>query len=78
MITPNPTTDRINVQFYPNAAFVKGINIFNITGQRVSSLVINGAGSISYGFDMSKYASGVYVVQVVLGDRVITQKVIKR
>ena len=78
MITPNPTTDRINVQFFPNAAFVKGINIFSITGQRVSSLVINGAGSTSYGFDMSRYASGVYVVQVVLGDKVITQKVIKR
>lgn len=78
MITPNPTTDRINVQFFPNAAFVKGINIFTTTGQRVASLVINGSGSTSYGFDMSKYATGVYVVQVVLGDKVITQKVIKR
>jgi hypothetical protein len=78
MITPNPTTDRINVQFFPNAAFVKGINIFSSTGQRIASLVINGSGSTSYGFDMSKYASGVYVVQVVLGDKVITQKVIKR
>jgi hypothetical protein len=78
MITPNPTTDRINVQFFPNAAFVKGINIFSTTGQRIASLVINGSGSTSYSFDMSKYATGVYMVQVVLGDKVITQKVIKR
>jgi hypothetical protein len=78
MITPNPTTSRINVQFFPHAAYVKGINIFSSTGQRVASLVINGSGSTSYGFDMSKYANGVYIVQVVLGDKVVTQKVIKR
>lgn len=78
MITPNPTTDRINVQFFPHAAYVKGINIFSSTGQRVASLIVNSSGSTSYGFDMSKYANGVYLVQVVLGDKVVTQKVIKR
>ncbi|HUP12948.1 MAG TPA: choice-of-anchor J domain-containing protein, partial [Niastella sp.] len=78
MITPNPASNWIHVQFFPNAAFVKGINIFNSTGNRVASLLINGSGSTSYGFDMSKYANGVYIVQVVLSDGVITQKVIKR
>jgi hypothetical protein len=78
VISPNPTSGRINIQFYPNAAFVKGINIFNSTGHRVASLVVNAAGSSSYSFDMARYASGVYIVQVVLGDKVITQKVIKR
>ncbi|OQP54445.1 hypothetical protein A4R26_27605 [Niastella populi] len=78
VISPNPTRGRINIQFYPNAALVKGINIFTGTGQRVSSLKVNAPGSHIYSFDMSRYASGVYIVQVVLGDRVITQKVIKR
>lgn len=78
IITPNPTTGSITVLFYPNPAFVKGINIFSSTGQLVASQRINGAGSSSYSFDLSMFASGVYVVQVVLGDSVITQKVIKR
>ncbi len=78
VISPNPTRGRINIQFYPNAALVKGINIFTGTGQRVSSLKVNAPGSHIYSFDMSRFASGVYIVQVVLGDKVITQKVIKR
>ena len=78
MITPNPTNGKIAVQFYPNPAVVKGINIFSSTGERVASQRVNGAGSSSYSFDLSMFASGVYIVQVVLGDRVITQKVIKK
>jgi hypothetical protein len=78
MITPNPTTSNIAVQFYPNPAYVKGINIFNSSGQKVAGQLINGAGSSVYNFDLRRFASGVYVVQVVLGDKVITQKVIKR
>jgi hypothetical protein len=78
MITPNPTTGNIYVQFYPNPAYVKGINIYSSTGQRVASRVINGAGSSIYSFDLAGFASGVYIVQVVLSDKTITQKVIKR
>jgi hypothetical protein len=78
MITPNPTTGRITIQFYPYPAFVKGINIFTSTGQRVASQRLNASGSSGYTFDLTGMASGVYVVQVVLGDKIITQKVIKR
>lgn len=78
MITPNPTTGMIAVQFYPNPGYVKGINIFNASGQKVASQVINGGGSSAYYFDLTGYASGVYIVQVVLGDKVITRKVLKR
>lgn len=78
MITPNPTNGKIAVQFFPNPGFVKGINIFNSTGKMVTSRVINAMGSGYYGFDLSGYTSGVYMVQVVLSDKVITQKVIKK
>jgi hypothetical protein len=78
MITPNPTTGKIAVQFYPNPAVLKGINVFSSTGEKVASQRVNGAGSSSYSFDLSMFASGVYIVQVVLGDKVITQKVIKK
>jgi hypothetical protein len=78
MVTPNPTTGRVAVQFYPNPVFVKGINIYNSTGRMVISQQVNTAGSSAYYFDLSGFGRGVYYIQVVLGDRVITQKVIKR
>ena len=78
MITPNPTTGMIAVQFYPNPGYVKGINIFDASGQKIISQIINSGGSSAYYFNLGRYASGVYVVQVVLGDKVITRKVIKR
>ncbi|OQP54689.1 hypothetical protein A4H97_21705 [Niastella yeongjuensis] len=78
MITPNPTSNRITIQFYPYPAYVKGINIFNSQGQQVASQKLNAAGSSGYTFDLSGMASGVYMVQIVLGDGVITRKVIKR
>jgi hypothetical protein len=78
LIMPNPTNGKMAVQFYPYPGFVKGINIFSSTGEKVATQVVNGPGRGNYTFDLSMFASGVYVVQVVLGDRVITQKVIKR
>ena len=78
MITPNPTTGGITIQFYPNPGYVKAINIFDISGQKVATQIINSAGRASYYFDISRFNSGVYVVQVVTGDKVVTQKVIKR
>lgn len=78
MVTPNPTTGSIAVQFYPNPAFVKGINIFNSMGRMVLSQSINAAGRSAYYFNLGAFDSGVYYIQVVLGDKVITQKVLKQ
>ena len=78
MITPNPTTNRFTIQFYPYPTFVKGINVFNSQGQRVTSIRLNAAGGSGYTFDLTGMASGVYMVQIVLGDGVITRKVIKQ
>ncbi|MFL5748240.1 MAG: M43 family zinc metalloprotease [Niastella sp.] len=78
MIAPNPTTSRFTIQFYPYPTFVKGINVFNSQGQQVASQRLNATGSSGYTFDLTGMASGVYMVQIVLGDGVITRKVIKR
>jgi hypothetical protein len=78
LIAPNPTTNRFTIQFYPYPTFVKGINVFNSQGQRVASQQLNAPGSSGYTFDLTGMASGVYMVQIVLGDGVITRKVIKR
>lgn len=78
MITPNPTTGGITIQFYPNPAYLKAINIFDISGRKVATQIINSGGRGSYYFDLSRFNTGVYIVQVVTGDKVLTQKIIKR
>jgi hypothetical protein len=78
MISPNPTSGVVSVQFYPNPPYIKSITIFNSHGHRVAMKVINGAGSSTYNFNLGQFASGVYFLQVALGDRVITNKLIKQ
>lgn len=75
LVTPNPTSGRIQVQFYPNPANLEGIYIYNATGQRIMQATING--STSYSFDLSRYSNGVYIVQAVFNNKKVTAKVFK-
>jgi hypothetical protein len=77
MITPNPTTNVINVQFYPYPATLKGIVIYNISGQKVAEQPARGPGATVYSFDLSLFANGIYEVQAIYSDQKRTQKVIK-
>ncbi|HEY8897183.1 MAG TPA: zinc-dependent metalloprotease, partial [Niastella sp.] len=77
MVTPNPTHHVINVQFYPYPATLKGIVIYNISGQKVAEQLARGPGTTVYSFDLSLYTNGVYIVQAIYSDQKRTQKVIK-
>lgn len=78
LVTPNPTTDIISVQLYPQPTNMKGIYIYSVTGQLLkSSVVESGGGSSVNEFDLSPYPSGIYIVQVVFEDRVLTKKIVK-
>jgi hypothetical protein len=76
LVTPNPTTGVIVVQFYANAASLKSIAIFNSFGQKIGEKLPSGAAS--YSFNLNRYASGVYFVQAIFTDKKVTQRVIKR
>ena len=77
MVTPNPATDAITIQFYPYPSTLKVIVLYNSSGQKVAEQVaMNGTGS--YTFNMSRFASGVYVVQAICSDKKLTQRVMKR
>lgn len=78
LITPNPATGPVTVQFYTAPANLKGISLFSSTGQKLAEKLVSGTPSTSYRFDMSKYAAGVYVVRIVFGDHTVTSKIIKR
>jgi hypothetical protein len=79
LVTPNPVKDKVTVQFYPLPGNLKSISIFNSAGQKVAGQAIH-AGAASYGsyqFDCSRFAGGVYIVQIVFEDRTVYQKIIK-
>lgn len=78
LITPNPTSGMIAVQFYPYPVKLNAIQIFNGLGQKIQEVnVAGGQASNYYNFNLSSYTSGTYYVRVVFNDRVIIKKVIK-
>ncbi|WP_227990784.1 M43 family zinc metalloprotease [Flavisolibacter ginsenosidimutans] len=77
LVTPNPTTGQIAVQFYQPSG-LQLLQVFTSTGQKVKEVIVgNGAASNTYRFDLSQYASGIYVVRAVFADCVFTERVIK-
>lgn len=78
LVTPNPASDIISLQFYPYPSTLKAINLYNSLGQKVGGQATEGNRASSYRFDMSHLASGVYFVQAVFTDKKLIQKVIKQ
>ena len=76
MVTPNPATNAITVQFYPVPLTLKAIFLYNSAGQKIAEQVATGTGN--YTFNISRFASGVYFIQAIFSDKKITQKVIKQ
>jgi hypothetical protein len=78
LVTPNPTTGLLSVQFYPNPVDLRSVQVYNLLGQKLAETTISsGSAGNSYRFDIGRYAAGTYLVRAVFGDRVIIQKVIK-
>jgi hypothetical protein len=75
---PNPFNPSTTIEFdLPKASEVK-LKIFNILGEEVSTLVSDrlSAGSYSYEWDASNFASGVYLYRLQAGDYNETRKMV--
>jgi hypothetical protein len=77
LVTPNPTSGIIAVQFYPQAVNLKAIQVYNMMGQKIMEVPITGSASNYYNLNIGSYAAGTYIVRAVFTDRVITRKIIK-
>lgn len=77
LVTPNPATHIITVQFYPYPSNLKSIVLYNTSGQKIAEQPAKANGSGRYNFNISPFAKGVYFVQAVFADRKLTRKVIK-
>jgi hypothetical protein len=78
LVTPNPTSGVISVQFYPQPNNLRAIQVFNMTGQKLSEILVgSGQANNNYLVDIGRYAAGTYMVRAVFTDRVITRKILK-
>jgi hypothetical protein len=73
-VFPNPTTDQLTVKFDYFTPNNTQIQIFDITGRMVHQQVMTRQ---NHQIQMRDFSSGVYVVSVRSGDKVVTRKVVK-
>ncbi|OQP56681.1 hypothetical protein A4R26_05725 [Niastella populi] len=79
LIAPNPSNGPLTVQFSAPPVNLKGIALYNSTGQKVAEqLVGNNAPATFYRFNLGRYASGVYVVKLVYSDHTVSRKIIRK
>jgi len=79
LVTPNPTSGLISVQFYPHPAGLRSIHIYNVSGQEITKLTLP-EGEVStniYEFNLQNYAAGMYIVKAVFDDKTLTKKIVK-
>jgi hypothetical protein len=76
-VYPNPTVNVINVAYNLNAASNVTIDVLNIVGARVMNLDLGtqSAGEQRTQLDLSVLEAGMYLVNVTVGDRVVTSRV---
>jgi len=72
-VFPNPTSNLLHVQL-PSADNNPIVKIFDVMGKQVAEQKVS---EIETNFDMSSFATGVYVVSIVTDKQVITRKVQK-
>jgi hypothetical protein len=79
LVTPNPTDGAVSVQFYPHPAGLKGVYIYNVSGQKVAErLITNGVVNTNiYDFDLKHASAGMYFVRAVFEDKVLVRKFVK-
>ena len=76
LVTPSPTSGLVTVQFYPQPTDLKGIEIFNMAGQKIAEIIANGQSNY-YTLDISRYSAGAYMVRAVMGSGVMVKKILK-
>lgn len=76
-IFPNPTNDIISIQGQLKSNEVAHIEIRSFTGQIViKESIENSLGRIDKNYSLSKFAKGIYLLGIQVGDRKISKKII--
>lgn len=75
-VYPNPTSSKITVEINNIQTDGYTISIFDVTGMQVYSEKIKKEGLIKKEIDLSGYAKGIYSIQIIIQDRIMSQKII--
>ena len=75
---PNPTSDQVTVAFTSKSNKEIRFEMFDFRGRKVYTKAIQNNGSIENTIDMSKMASGVYILHIKDGDQSMSKKVIRK
>ncbi|MFC6191303.1 M43 family zinc metalloprotease [Dyadobacter subterraneus] len=79
LVTPNPTSGEISVQFYPHPTGLQSITIYSVTGNEVAKLTLP-SGEVStnvFDFNLQNSAAGLYIVKAVFDTKTLTKKIMK-
>ncbi len=79
LVSPNPFRSSFQVQFFPAADNLRGIDVYNMQGQQVFTRAFPAGSAESIVFvDMARQAAGVYSVRLRFEDRVEVRQVVKQ
>lgn len=79
LVVPNPARDNITIQFFPNPAKLKSIQLYNLMGQKLAeNIITTGQGSAAYSFNVQLLPTGAYFVRAVFEDKMLVKKFIKQ
>ncbi len=77
-VYPVPAKERVNVSFQSLETGNVQINLFDITGKLIiSEKLQNAAGIYDHSFDLNNFSSGLYVLQIQIGNTSVNTKFIK-
>ncbi len=73
-MSPNPTSGQLTIDMSSEEFYQAGIHLYDVQGRRLSSHLTEDK---VHSFDISSYASGTYLVQVIIEGKTSIQKIIK-
>lgn len=76
-LSPNPTSGQVSLQVAFSEAVDARIRIVNMLGQPLFQAFEQHVLNTNLPIDLSNYPDGIYLVQVIVGDEMRTQKVVK-
>lgn len=77
LISPNPFENNFVIQHYLRPTDLRSVGVYNAMGQLMQRMDFNGNATSYMDINMSRFAAGVYTVQLIYANRQVTQRILK-
>lgn len=75
-VFPNPTRDFVNIQLDLYKETEVRLDVYTVSGQLLQTFAPTNSLQQNYQVDLSQYAGGIYMARLIIGDKVLTTKII--